>query len=398
VHDGLLISLPFWTWFAVYVAVERGLDGLLPRRARYALSCAASAMFLWSFTSIGVVHLGALYVGLGVVFFAAKAALGGERERRSPARLLLAVGTVVTVWALGKIGVSLGLSHLGWLFFLGASFLLVKLWTFCKDLYDGRIRDPEWWSFLAYCTFFPCFISGPMHYYTEFRQAFETRLPLDATALVDGVFRVLHGLVKVLIVAVALRPLSLEALDGRGFSDVTVADLLLRSVIYSLVIYLDFSGYSDIAISSGRLVGVAVPENFRLPYLAGNLRDFWQRWHITFTRFLTQYLFVPFVRGFQRRLSGVTAMTLSSSAYLATFLFCGFWHGSTANYLAWGLYHGVGLAAYDYYRQRRLSARPPVPGAAGGSRWRYGLGALATFLFVSVGWLFFTLPLSFWSD
>ena len=138
-------------------------------------------------------------------------------------------------------------------------------------------------------------------------------------------------------------------------------------------------------------MGVKVPENFQLPYLARNLREFWQRWHITFTRFLTQYLFVPFVRLFQRRIATASAAMTTAVAYLITFLFCGFWHGSTLNYLVWGLYHGLGLAAYDYYRQRRLAAARTlrrVPAAF----------ALITFLFVSLGWVFFTLPLGFWME
>ena len=393
-HDGLLLSVPFWLAFAAWLVVERGIDGVVPRRLHYFATTIASAAFLWAFTGIGATYLAALYGALTVVFWAGRRALTGTGGSRLP----LAVGLVALLWALGKVGDSLDLERLSWLFFLGASFLLVKIWTFLKDLADGRIDDPEWASFLAYCTFFPCFLSGPMHYYGEFRQAFEKRLPLAAADLVDGVHRLLLGMVKVLIVAVALRPFSLETLDGAGLSTVSTADLLVKSAVYSLVIYLDFSGYSDIAISAGRLLGVRVPENFRLPYFAPNLRDFWQRWHITFTRFLTQYLFIPFVRVFQARVAGAGATLTASTAYLATFAFCGFWHGSTANFLAWGVYHGLGLAGYDYWRQRRMAAArragklltPP-------GRLAHGALAALTFLFVSVGWIFFVLPLGFWT-
>lgn len=388
-HDGLLISVEFWVSFSLFVILDRGLEGILASRVRYLLSCVASAGFLWYFTDIGTVNLAALYLGLTVVFFAATRAFLAKSARPVLARLVLILGIVTTVWALGKIGSSLGITHFAWLFFLGASFLLVKIWTFCKDLYDRRIPDPRWLTFLSYCTFFPCFISGPMHYYSEFSRSFEERTPLNGEALVNFTFRILHGLVKVLIVALALRPYSLEALGGSGFSEVSLVELVLRSVIYSLVIYLDFSGYSDIAISSGFLIGVAVPENFRLPYLARNLREFWQRWHITFTRFLTQYLFIPLVRAAQRRFSGITPFQTASVAYLLTFLFCGFWHGSTPGYLAWGLYHGVGLVGYDLYRKQRLAPKEP-------SLLNRGVHVAATFLFVSVGWVLFTLPLAFW--
>jgi alginate O-acetyltransferase complex protein AlgI len=397
--DGLLISAPFWAVFALYLVVERAAEGWLPLRVRYALSTAASAFFLWFFTGIGAVYLGALLGSLVVFFLAARAALGAAEPepRRSLARLAGLLGVVGTLWALGKIGSSLSLSYFSWLFFLGASFLLVKLWTFAKDLRDGRIEQPELPSFLAYCTFFPCFVSGPIHYYEEFRHAFQGRMPLDGASFVGFVFRALHGLVKVLVVAYALEPASLEALRDAGLSEVGLADLLGRSVVYSAVIYLNFSGYSDIAIATGGLLGIRVPENFSLPYLARNLREFWQRWHVTFTRVLTQYLFVPIARTLQTR-AGVPAGARSALAYVVTFVFCGFWHGSTANFVAWGLYQGVGLAVYDVLRGRELRAarsrkRPPAPP----SPLRRGLGVAATFAFVSIGWTLFVLPLGFWT-
>ena len=390
--DGLLISAAFWGLFALYVVLDRALIDWMPLRGRYLVCVVGSAGFLWYFTSVGWVYLAVLHLALSVVYLAARRWL---LDRPPLSRLLLLLGSVAAIWSLGKIGTSLGLSHLSWLFFLGASFLLVKVWTFYKDAYDGRIEEPSWPAFLAYCTFFPCFLSGPMHFFGEFRTAFEQRGRLDGRLLVDAVFRILHGLVKVLIVAVALRPYSLEVLRDSGLSQVSAVELLVRAVVYSLVIYLDFSGYSDIAIASGSLLGVRVPENFRLPYLASNLRDFWQRWHITFTRVLTQYLFIPFVRVVSARFRGLSAGGTSTLAYLVTFLFCGFWHGSTPNYLAWGLYHGVGLVALDLLRQRR----PPRPPRRSGPMRLVGqvAGTAATFAFVSLGWLFFMLPLDFWS-
>lgn len=390
--DGLLISTGFWGAFALYVIVDRALIGWLPPRARYAFTALGSAGFLWYFTGVGARYLLALHLALGLIFLAARRFL---RDRPPVAHLLFPLGFVGAIWSLGKIGASLALSRLSWLFFIGASFLLVKVWTFYKDAYDGRIEHPRVWTFLAYCTFFPCFLSGPMHYYGEFEAAFERRFELDGRTLVDAVFRLLHGLVKVLIVAVALRPYSLEVLRDAGLSQVSPLELVGRAVVYSLVIYLDFSGYSDIAIASGALLGIRVPENFRLPYLAADLREFWQRWHITFTRVLTQYLFVPLVRVVQARFRGLSAVATSTLAYLTTFLFCGFWHGSTANYLVWGLYHGLGLVALDLLRRSRTPRRPRAPGPA---RFAAQLaGRLATFGFVSLGWLFFRLPLGFWS-
>jgi len=396
--DGLLISLSFWAAFVAYLPLERGLEGWLPQGLRYALCSLASAGFLWYFTSIGSLHLAALYLALAAIYLGARVALAGQR--RPAGALLLFPGAAVALWALGKIGSSLALDGLAMLFFVGASFVLVKIWTFCKDLRDGRIERPELFAFVAYCSFFPCFLSGPMHYYGEFRQTFEGRQPLDGATFVDALFRIFHGLVKVLILAVALRPFSLEVLRAGGFSEVGPLELVARSLVYSLVIYLDFSGYSDVAIAAGSLLGVRVPENFRMPYLARDLREFWQRWHITFTRFLTQYLFIPTARLLTLRARGASQLVTSAIAYLATFLFCGFWHGSTANFLVWGFYHGAGMVIVDQVRRRRLAAgrrpssAPLHPMAVWAAR---GVGIAATFLFVSLGWIFFVLPMGFWS-
>jgi alginate O-acetyltransferase complex protein AlgI len=276
--------------------------------------------------------------------------------------------------------------------------LLVKVWSFCKDLADGRIEDPELPSFLAQCAFFPCFLSGPIHQYHEFHRSFAVRSELDARGFLDAVWRILHGLVKVLVGAELLRPLSLEAIKTLGLSEIGVVELGWRSLAFAFVVYLDFSGYSDMVIGAGRLVGIEVPENFKLPYLAPNLRDFWQRWHITFTRFLTQYVFVPVTRRLQKRLPSLTATQVSLLGYLITFAFCGFWHGATANFLLWGGYHGGGLALHDLMRRRRLEAAraagrplPPPP------FWQQGGSLVLTFGYVTAGWMLFVLPIQFWT-
>lgn len=392
-QSGFLVSFEFWTWFAFFALVTRAVVWEVPIRARTFLVLLSSGLFLLSFDTITPALLLTLTLSLAAIFVVASRTLPSQERRRRG--LWLALGILVLFWALGKVGQSLD-SPFSHLFFLGASFLVIKIWSFCKDLYDGRIERPELFTFLAYCLFFPCFISGPMHYYGEFRTALETRLRLDPAATLETVFRLVQGLVKVLVVARLLRPFALEGLVAAGLSTTGPGELLTRSLVYSLFIYVDFSGYSDIAISAGRLLGIAVPENFNLPYLASSLRGFWQRWHITFTRFLTQYIFVPFTRYLSRDPKSLSVQTMATFGYLVTFSFCGFWHGSTLNFLLWGLYHGAGLAAYDWYRRKRGLA------SAGGLShgWKntfiHFASTAGTFLFVSIGWTLFVLPMSFW--
>lgn len=408
--DGLLISAAFWGAFVLYAVLDRAAVGLLGGAARYAFGAGASAAFLAWFTPLSPAHLAILYASLTIVYIGACAGLHRPAIAAAPATgvrgqgrggvLLLVVGAVAVVWALGKLGAAVGSRPLSALFFLGASFMLVKVWTFCKDLADGRIESPSLPAFLAYATFFPCFLCGPMHYYGEFRAAFDRRATLDGPGWVEAIHRLLCGLVKVLVVAVALRPFGLGPRASGGLSETGAAALALGCVVEGLVIYIDFSGYSDVVIAAGRILGIGVPENFRWPYLAPNLRDFWQRWHITFTRFLTQYIFIPFSRAFQSRFRGAGSTSTTTAAYLATFGFCGFWHataGGVGHFIAWGLYHGICLSVYDAIRQRRLAAARAARRLVAPAAWPVrAASTVLTFAVVSAGWLLFALPLEFW--
>jgi len=390
--SGFLIAGAFWVVFLAWAVVDRSLVEILPRRIYHALLVLVSGVFLIVFAGASVMALGALLISLSVVYFASVRFAANRGGGFTPV-----LGAVGVVWSLGKIGSSLDIGSLSWLFVLGGSFLVVKVWTFLKDLHDGRLKDPEPLLFLAYCFFFPCFVSGPMHYYGEFGRALHERTPFDGRAAVDHGFRILHGLVKVVVLSAILRPFSLQVVQDLGIAQVDGLELAGRAIVYSLVLYLDFSGYSDIVIGAGGILGVRVPENFRLPYLAPNIREFWQRWHITFTRVLTQYLFVPLTRTLQGRSPELSARATASLGYLITFVFCGFWHGSTLNFLAWGAFHGGGLSVYDAYRNRLMrrarERRQPLRPVAGPKRM---LMTCATFLFVSAGWLLFVLPLEFW--
>jgi alginate O-acetyltransferase complex protein AlgI len=299
---------------------------------------------------------------------------------------------VLVPWVLGKQSAAGGWKPLDFLYFVGFSFFLIKAWTLIKDFHDRRIEHLDVFVVLAYFLFFPAYVAGPMHLYGEFEHSLREPSPLDGESLVDVVFRILLGFVKLKLVAALFTPVSLEAVKDSGV--LTLRGLFVGSFAYSVVIWANFSGYSDLAIATSRVVGIRTPENFNYPYAAANIRDFWQRWHITFSRVLTGYVFVPVSRRLNAVLGGRRAALMVVS-YLATFLFCGYWHGPTLNFLLWGLYHGAGLVVYDLYRQgatkRRLKRK-------GRPLFRYSepLGRAAsvalTFSFVSLGWVFFVLP------
>ena len=314
-------------------------------------------------------------------------------ERRPYFASLLVFLPVLIPWVIGKQATALNWTPLNLLYFVGFSFYLIKAWTLIKDHHDRRIERPDPFVTLAYLLFFPCYIAGPMHFFGEFDQSFRDRLKLDGETVVDVVFRTLLGFVKLKLVAPLFMPVSLEAIKTSGHLG-AVRSLIVASFAYSIVIWANFSGYCDLAISTSRLLGIQTPENFNYPYAALNIRDFWQRWHITFSRVLTTYVFVPIARSLQGKL-GDRRKIILIVAYLVTFSFCGYWHGPTLNFLLWGLYHGIGLTIYDLYRQgaarRRLKRQ-------GKRLFPYAtiLGSAAsvalTFSFVSFGWILFVLP------
>jgi alginate O-acetyltransferase complex protein AlgI len=306
-------------------------------------------------------------------------------------RISVALLPVVALWVLGKLSGAFDLPRLGLFAFVGFSFFFVKAWTLVKDTRDGRVEAPDPLVVLAYFFFFPTWISGPMHLFGEFDATFRAPRMPDKVGFADALYRIALGLFKMHVVAPAIAPLGLGSLaDGHP---VRPAALLIAAFSYSFVIYLDFSGYSDLAVAASRLAGYETPENFDRPYLAPNVREFWQRWHITFSRVLTSYLFVPISRAIEKPL-GERARPIMIVSYLVTFLFCGYWHGPTANFLLWGLYHAIGLVVYDVWRawtvkKRRARKGKPLLPAPLGRVLATGL----TFSFVSIGWIPFALPL-----
>jgi D-alanyl-lipoteichoic acid acyltransferase DltB (MBOAT superfamily) len=299
---------------------------------------------------------------------------------------------VLLPWVLGKQAVALAWTPLTILYFVGFSFYLIKAWTLIKDYHDGRIEQLDPLVALAYFLFFPAYIAGPMHYFGEFDKTVRRPEGLNGESLIEIVFRILLGLVKIKLVAALVIPVSLEAVKASG--RMGLRGLILGSFAYSIVIWADFSGYSDLAIGTSRLVGIQTPENFNYPYAAANIREFWQRWHITFSRVLTAYIFVPISRRLQRAFGERRNLVLIVS-YLATFLFCGYWHGPTLNFLLWGLYHGIGLIAYDLYRQvttRRRLLNKGKPRSRFVAPLTYAVSVVLTFSFVSFGWILFVLP------
>ncbi len=255
----------------------------------------------------------------------------------------------------------------------GISFFTFQTLSYTIDIYRRTLQPARTFlEFALYVTFFPQLVAGPIVRAKDF-------LPqLRATPVVDvgqhgrGLWLLLVGLVKKVVVADHLG----ANLVDRVFEDpasFTGLEALLACYGYTLQIYGDFSGYSDMAIGSAALLGYTLPENFRRPFVAASLQEFWHRWHITLSTWLRDYLYIPL--GGSRRGAVRTTMNL-----FATMLLGGLWHGAAWTFVLWGALHGAGLAV-------ERAARRILPAAAStarGRRTRHALQVLVT-LHVVVG-------------
>jgi alginate O-acetyltransferase complex protein AlgI len=294
---------------------------------------------------------------------------------------LAVVGLDLAVLLAFKLAATPGFASAAWVAFpLGLSFYTFNLVGHALDVYRGRTPPAaSASSLISFSTFFPTVSAGPLLRYDDFeRQLLEPRR-FDALLLEAGLVSLVVGLAKKLLVAdplgIAIEPL-FASYERLGFWDSWLAVLG-----YAYQLYFDFSGYTDMAIGVGALLGFRLPQNFNAPYTAVHITDFWQRWHITMSQWFRDYLFLPLSRALLRRSPSLEAADrLRTACLLVTMVAIGLWHGATWSFLAWGLYHGVLLAGHA---RIRASRRPPLPG------W---VSRSLTFLAVLAGWVLLRSP------
>jgi alginate O-acetyltransferase complex protein AlgI len=253
---------------------------------------------------------------------------------------------------------------------IGISFFTFEKLTYTIDVYRG-VNKPlkSFWDFLLYIMLFPKMIAGPIVRFHEIAGQLTDRREFDTVdEKLAGLFRFIIGLSKKVLIANVLGEQAdrIFALDP---ATLPVAQAWLGAIAYTFQIYFDFSGYSDMAIGLGRLMGFQFPENFNSPYVARSITEFWQRWHITLGRWMRDYLYIP--------LGGNRVGPSRLYVNLWTvFILSGFWHGAAWTFIAWGAYHGFflildRLVLLRFYRQ--IGA----------------LSILPTFLITVVGWVLF---------
>ncbi|WP_243791276.1 MBOAT family protein [Saccharopolyspora gloriosae] len=381
----MYFSTPLFLWYFLPVVLVAVL--IAPRSARNSIVAVASLVFYASGAGGTTLLLLACIV---VNFFAGRALEPGEWEPR-PHRRTVLIGAIsfnlliLVMWKYAGFATE-QLATLGRWFGgdfpvlqlalpIGISFYTFHHISYVVDVYRGErpaLRNPV--AFVTYIAMFPQLVAGPIVRYREIAD----QLPQPRTHRLDdiaaGFPRFAWGLTKKVVVADTLAPM-VDACFATPASDMSFAVAWLGAIGYTVQLYFDFSGYSDMAIGLGRMLGFRLPENFARPYSSVTVTEFWRRWHMSLSRWFRDYVYIPL--GGNRRGVGRTYLNLT-----IIFVLTGFWHGAAWTYLVWGLFHGAMLVI------ERATGQDSAPAG----RWAVLGRRAVTLLLVVVGWVFFRAP------
>lgn len=285
-------------------------------------------------------------------------ALATRRLATRPDRLLvtlfLAALVALFVWNKRSGSIAGSLTTQAPLALLGVSYLVLKAAAAIVEAHRGALAPPAVRDLLGWLAFLPTYPAGPIERFEHFAPQQPT---YDRATVLAGVERMLFGAVKSMVVAYHLGIVA----DG-VLRDPTAGAASILLAIYALTLrfYLDFAGYSDIAIGFAATLGYTIDENFDSPLIRRNLVQLWQRWHMTLTGWLRTYVFVPSSRALLRAFPDVDDRLAIAAAQLVTMTVCGVWHGLSWNFALWGLSQGVGLVFVGIVA-RELGPSLPAP-------------------------------------
>ena len=351
--------------FLLFLVVLTALYWCLPRRPRLYTLFFASLLFygFWRYEFIIL-----LLISIGTDFLASRAIDATTNETRRRAFLILSITInllllfvfkylIFFVDTLNGLGQALGYGPepafsvpLHIILPLGISFYTFQSISYTVDVYRRFIKpEPDFILFATYVIFFPQLVAGPILRAKEVIWQLADRPPFDPRVFADGLRRILSGLFLKCILADNIAPLV-----DRGFAadpaTLGALDVLTLSFLFGFQIYFDFAGYSFIAIGIAGLLGIRFPDNFNYPYLSQSPREFWQRWHISLSSWIRDYLYLPLcgVNVHDRSTGGLVVEdgatgtnTRRNRSLWITWSLMGFWHGANWTFVAWGLWHAA---------------------------------------------------------
>lgn len=274
----------------------------------------------------------------------------------------------------GRYGIEIGLAGMNWSLPLGISFFSFQAVGYLFEVYKNREKaERNLVNYMLFVSFFPQISSGPISKSSELLPQIRNRRPLDFEKMTEGFRQLLLGLFLKLVIANHLG-LYVDTIYST-YEIHSGTTCLLASICYSFQLYADFAGYSLMAIGVGQIMGFQLPTNFNHPYRAYSVSDFWKRWHITLTRWLTTYVYIP--------LGGSRCSSIKCyKNILITFLVSGIWHGANWTFIFWGLLHGCILLV-----ERMLKLKEKSKNVI-----KNAVRVFITFMLVNFLWILFRMP------
>ena len=253
---------------------------------------------------------------------------------------------------------------------VGISFYTFQILSYVVDVYKGKVRaQSKIVNFAAYITMFPQLIAGPIVQYSDIEKQLADRT-VTIDNFYDGIIYFIRGLGKKVLFANTIGAVYSDIMAG-DIADTSVVTAWIAIISYTLQIYFDFSGYSDMAVGLGKMFGFEFVQNFNFPYKASSITDFWRRWHISLSSWFRDYVYIPL--GGNRKGLARTIINI-----LIVWSLTGMWHGAAWNFIAWGMFYGILLILEKYVLQGVLE-KIPMP-----------LRHIGTLIVVMIGWVFFS--------
>ena len=272
--------------------------------------------------------------------------------------------------------------------FLGISYMTFKLIQIIIEIYDGLIEKPMGpLDYVHFLLFFPALSSGPIDRSRRFLEDWKKQRTKDEYLELagTGLFRLVLGLFYKLVIS----GMVFQQMTSIRYKDFSF--FVIYMYLYTAYLFFDFAGYSLMAVGASNVLGIETPMNFNIPFISVDIKDFWNRWHITLSTWLRDFVFSRIVMRFMRKKIFKKRLTTAMVAYMINMTFMGFWHGITLNYIAYGFYHGILMAAFEWYQKKSKFYKKNK-----NKTWYKVISWLITMHLVMFGFLIFSGKISEW--
>lgn len=266
--------------------------------------------------------------------------------------------------------------------FLGLSYMTFKSTQMVIEIYDGVIKDFKTSNFIYLLLFFPAITSGPIDRSRRFDEDIDKIIPRDEylELLGEGIYKILKGMVyKMVIAACFYTVMNYFGTGGTWYS------IAIYFYIYGVYLFFDFAGYSNMAIGASYIFGVRTPENFNAPFVSKDIKEFWNRWHMTLSFWFRDFLFSRITMALVRTRKIKNKLVIATIAFMINMFVMGVWHGLELNYIVYGLYHGVLLSACEIFQKKSKFYK-----AQKKDKWFIGVSWFITLHLVMFGFFIFS--------